>query len=87
MEKIILNKINTGKKIVKGARFELARSTDQQIPLVKKDLNLHLKSVTLDQLGQPSNVTQISPLNIYILINIFAELENKSTFLEFKEVK
>ena len=87
MEKIILNKINTGKKIVKGARFELARSTDQQIPLAKKDLNLHLKSVTLDQLGQPSNVTQISPLNIYILINIFAELENKSTFLGFKEVK
>ena len=41
-------------KIVKGARFELARSTDQQITLVKKDLNLHLKSVTLDQLGQPS---------------------------------
>ena len=69
---------------MKGARFELARSTDQQIPLVKKDLNLHLKSVTLDQLGQPSNVTQISPLNIYILINIFAELENKSTFLGLK---
>ena len=87
MEKIILNKINTGKKIVKGARFELARSTDQQITLVKKDLNLHLKSVTLDQLGQPSNVTQILPLYIYILINIFAELENKSTFLGFKEVK
>ena len=39
---------------MKGARFELARSTDQQITLVKKDLNLHLKSVTLDQLGQPS---------------------------------
>ena len=56
MEKIILNKINTGKKIVKGARFELARSTDQQITLVKKDLNLHLKSVTLDQLGQPSSI-------------------------------
>ena len=44
----------TAKKIMKGARFELARSTDQQITLVKKDLNLHLKSVTLDQLGQPS---------------------------------
>ena len=52
------------KKIMKGARFELARSTDQQITLVKKDLNLHLKSVTLDQLGQPSqfDVKKIMPL-------------------------
>ena len=47
--------IQTVKKIMKGARFELARSTDQQITLAKKDLNLHLKSVTLDQLGQPSS--------------------------------
>ena len=83
----VVVKKNCKKKILKGARFELARSTDQQITLVKKDLNLHLKSVTLDQLGQPSNVTQILPLYIYILINIFAELENKSTFLGFKEVK
>ena len=50
----VVVKKNCKKKIMKGARFELARSTDQQITLVKKDLNLHLKSVTLDQLGQPS---------------------------------
>ena len=50
----VVVKKNCKKKILKGARFELARSTDQQITLVKKDLNPHLKSVTLDQLGQPS---------------------------------
>ena len=50
----VVVKKNCKKKTLKGARFELARSTDQQITLVKKDLNPHLKSVTLDQLGQPS---------------------------------
>ena len=53
---------------MKGARFELARSTDQQITLVKKDLNLHLKSVTLDQLGQPSQFAEFEIFYFYRLI-------------------